>query len=88
MAKFDLKFNSVRRVLSYYNRIMNSFGGIEDIQYKKRVAPLSSKGIFKNYASVNFYLGTKLGFRGELTYKTEEIMMRLVARCVEMTEDL
>lgn len=68
---------------------MNSLGSIDDdIRYKKKVAPLSSKGIFKNYASVNFYLGTKLGFRGELTYKNEEIMMRLVARCVEMTEDL
>ncbi len=34
-AKFDLKFNSLRRIFSYYNRIMNHLGDMEeDINYK------------------------------------------------------
>lgn len=70
MAKFDLKFNSLRRILRYYDRIINDGDNYEKIEDKERVAPLSSKGIFRNYVSANFYLGTTIGFRSELTYKT------------------
>lgn len=42
--------------------------------------PLSNKGIFKNFVSMNFFIGEKLAFDGQLEYKSEEVMMRLVAR--------
>ena len=58
---------------------------MEEISSKERVSPLSSKGIFRNFASLNFFLGHKIAFRGELNFKSEEIMMRLVARIVKMT---
>ena len=86
VAKFDFKFNSLRRILRYYNRILNHGDNMEDIDDKERVAPLSSKGIFRNHASVNVFFGHKLGVRAELNYKSEEIMMRLVARMMEFFE--
>lgn len=88
MAKFDFKFNSLRRILRYYNRILNHEDNMEEIDNKERVAPLSSKGIFRKHASVNAFVGQKLGVRAELDYKNEEIMMRLVARMMEFFEGL
>lgn len=88
MAKFDFKFNSLRRILRYYNRILNHEDNMEEIDDKERVAPLSSKGIFRKHASVNAFVGQKLGVRAELDYKNEEIMMRLVARMMEFVEGL
>ncbi len=88
MAKFDFKFNSLRRILRYYNRILNHEDNMEEIDHKERVAPLSSKGIFRKHASVNVFVGQKLGVRAELDYKNEEIMMRLVARMMEFFEGL
>lgn len=45
-------------------------------------------GIFKNCAEINFYLGSKLGFEAKINYKSEEVMMRLVARFVKMMDGL
>lgn len=84
MAKFDLKFNSFRKILQYYNRILYNEEEEEHPHRKERASPLTSKGIFKNSVSVDFFLGNKISFEARLDYKSEEVMMRLVARFVQI----
>lgn len=43
-----------------------------------------NKGIFKNSVSVNVILVNKLAMEVEVKYKSEEVMLRLIARFVRM----